>query len=161
MNDNNFLSLKFFSVIIKLFITTVVIVLYLHYFIPQSWGFYTIESNIPLYNIYKVHNGIADKVPLIKNNMSYGMGMSREGKILFDELYGIVNNKNLTWKVLIEDSLNSLTLHNKFTRLSSLGKDVTFKGFFLVTKAYRPSYNILRSGEKFRPSQQYIMVEIR
>jgi hypothetical protein len=89
------------------------------------------------------------------------MGMSRKGKILFDELYGIVDNKNLPWKLLNEDSLNYLTRHNTFTLLSGFSKNAIFKGLFLITKTDRPSYNILRTGENSRPSQQYILADIR
>src|SRR5258706_14218158 len=91
---------------IKLSVVMVVVILYIHYFFPQSWGFYTIESKQPLYNIYMVHSGIADKEPFLKNNLSYGMGISLKGRMLYNEIYNIVDNNNLPWKPLIEDSLN-------------------------------------------------------
>jgi len=136
------------------------VVLYIHYFIPQSWGFYTIEANVPLYNIYKVHNGIADKTTLIKNNMSFGMGMSRKGKILFDELYKIIN-KDLPWKSLNEDSISYITHNNKYTLIPNPSKDGTLNGNFLITKTDRPSYLNLKNDEKFHPAKQYILVDIR
>jgi hypothetical protein len=106
--------LKSVFTIIKLLLTVMVVILYIHYFFPQSWGFYTIEPKQPLYDIYVIHDGMADKKSLIKNNISYGMGISIKGKILFNELYGIVN-KNLPWKQLIEDSLNYITTHETYT----------------------------------------------
>jgi hypothetical protein len=161
MNNNSFLSLKFFSSLVKLFITAAVIVLYLHYFIPQSWGFYTIDSNIQLYSIYEVHNGIADKVPLIKNNMSYGMGMSRKGKVLFDELYIIISNRDLPWKRLNKDSLGYITQHENHISLYNFNKESALRGIYLITKTDRPSYEILKNGQQFIPSEQYILTDIR
>ena len=118
MSDKNLTSLKFFSAIIKLFITTGVIILYIYYFFLQSWGFYTTESKQPLYNLYMVHNGIADKEPFPKNNLSYGMGISLNGRILYNELYSIIDNKNIPWKPLIEDSLNYITKDGNYISLS-------------------------------------------
>lgn len=153
------IPLKFFSAIIKLFITSVVVILYIHYFLPQNWPFYTAEPNIPLYNIYRVQNGIADKSPLIKNNMSYGMGISRKGKILLTELYSIIENNDLPWKLLNQDSL--IIQHNNYIVLERAGENATFRGNFLITKTNRPSYLNLVSGELFLPAKRYILADIR
>lgn len=108
-----------------------------------------------------VHNGIADKEPFLKNNMSYGMGISLKGKILYNELYRITNNKNLPWKLLIEDSLNYITQHENYILISTGSEYATFRGNFLITKTERPSYLILKNGEGFHPSKQYILAGIR
>ena len=161
MTDRNFISLKFLSAIIKLFITVAVIILYIHYFFPQSWGFYTIEPKQPLYNIYRIHNGIVDKRQLIRNNMSYGMGVSWKGKILYNELYKIVGNKDLNWKVLNEDSVDYITRHSKFMTINGDNEYKNYRGRFLITKTSRPSYLNLKTGGKFYFPKQYILADIR
>ena len=146
---------------IKLFVIALVAILYIHYFIPQSWGFYTIEPRQPLYNIYIIRNGIADKTALIKNNISYGMGISLKGKMLYTELYSIIGNKGLVWKPLIDDSLDYITQHGNYTLISSAIGLTAFKGKFLVTKTNRPSYLMLKKGEWFNSLRQYVLADIR
>lgn len=147
--------------ITRLLAVAMVVVLYIHYFFPQSWGFYTIESNIPLYNIYPVHNGIADKSPLIKNNMSYGMGISMKGKILYNELYSIINNKNLPWKILKADSLNNIARDGGYIVISTGTENNIFSGKFLITKTGRPTYLTLTHSENIHALKQYILADIR
>lgn len=154
------MSIRLINAILKLPVIAMVVVLYIHYFFPQSWGFYTIKSNLPLYNIYVVRNGIVDKTPLIRNNFSYGMGISRKGKILYSELYDIAN-KNLPWKHLNKDSLRFYTLYDKYTPIAAGREPPNFKGQFLITKTSRPSFLDLKNGEQFHPSVQYILANIR
>jgi len=153
--------LKSIFTIVKLSVVVMVVILYIHYFFPQSWGFYTIEAKQPLYNIYMVHNGIADKEPFLKNNFSYGMGISLKGRMLYNKLYGIIDNKNLTWKTLIEDSLNYITQHGNYISLSGSSEYAALRGNFLITKTDRPSYLMLKSGGQFHASKQYILADIR
>jgi hypothetical protein len=161
MINKSFISLKVSSSIIKLFITVGVIILYIHYFFPQSWGFYTLEPKQPLYNIYIVHNGILNEKQLIRNNLSYGMGISMKGRILFSELYMIIDNKNLLWRPLIEDSLNYIIKHGNYISISTGNEYSAFKGNFLITKTVRPSYSDLKNGKKFYSSKYYILTNIR
>lgn len=154
------MALKPVVIIIKLSLTAMVVILYIHYFIPQSWGFFTLESKQPLYNIYTVHNGVADKKPFLKNNFGYGMGISMKGKIIYSELYNIIN-KNLVWKPLIEDSINYITQHGNYIILSTVSEYAALRGNFLITKADRPSYIMIKSGRKLHLQKQYVLVDIR
>src|SRR5258706_10192000 len=120
--------LKSVFTIIKLSLVVMVVVLYIHYFFRQSWGFYTIESKQPLYNIYMVHNGIADKERFLKNNLSYGMGISLKGRMIYKELYNIIDNKNVSWKPLIEDSLNYITQYGNYILLSRSSEYYALRG---------------------------------
>ncbi len=153
--------IKIFDTIIKLFATAAVTILYIHYFLPQSWGFYTIESKVPLYDMHMVRNGVADKKSFFNNNLSYGMGISRKGKILYNELYGIINNTSLRWKPLVNDSLNYITHYGKYIPISPGSEYNTLRGTFIITQTDRPSYLFLKTGKRFHASAQYILVEIR
>ena len=146
---------------IKLLMVTMVVILYIHYFIPQSWGFYTVEPKQSLFNIYTVHNKIVDKKSLIKNNLSYGMGVSRKGVSLYHQLQKIISNNNITWKLLNNDSLNYIIQQGKFATLAKATKGDAFEGFFLITKTSRPSYSDLKSGKRFQPLTQYVLADIR
>ena len=108
-----------------------------------------------------VHNGIADKERFLKNNLSYGMGISLKGRMIYKELYNIIDNKNVSWKPLIEDSLNYITQYGNYILLSRSSEYYALRGNFLITKTDRPSYLMLKSGEQFHPSKQYILVDIR
>ena len=162
MIDKNFISLKFFSALIKIFITVAVVILYIHYFLPQSWGFFTVEPRQPLITVYAVHNTIVDKKSFLANNMSYGMGVSRKGKILFDQLFRLLNtNKNLVWKTFNEDSLFYITQNEPYTVVSTGNKNSAYRGKFLFTKTDRPSDTVLRNRQKFVQAKQYILADIR
>ena len=100
MIDKNIISVKFLSAVTKLSITACTVILYLHYFIPQSWGFFTIEPIQPLLNAYTVHNGVINNKSLIANNMSYGMGISRKGIILFNGLVKLIEDTELNTLVI-------------------------------------------------------------
>ncbi|MEO6328975.1 MAG: hypothetical protein ABIO55_08585 [Ginsengibacter sp.] len=147
--------------IIRFPVVAVVVILYVHYFFPQSWGFYTTEARLPLYNIYNVHSGITDKIPFLKVNMSYGMGISLKGRIIYNELYSIIDKDNLPWKDLAQDSLNYITQHGNYILTSTGSEYAALRGNFLITKTNRPSYLMLKKGEKFHQLRQYILVNIR
>jgi len=142
----------------KLLLIVPVIILYIHYFFPQNWGFFIVKPREPLYNIYRVENGNADHRSIIKNNMSYGIGISREGRILYRELSKLIkDNSNLLWKPYDADSISRLIKNGNFILLS--GEPHFFKGKFLITKeeqAYS-SKNRLRAI----PLSQYILGETR
>jgi len=111
-------------------------------------------------NIYRVENGIANNKPLIQNNMSYGIGISRKGRVLFKELAKLINdNKNLSWKPLDEDSLSNVIKYGNFIFIS--GNSHFYKGKFLITKAEQLSDSSIKSGAGFNPARQYILGEIR
>jgi hypothetical protein len=160
MAKNNFISFKFFKTLIKIGVTTAVVILYIHYFFPQSWGFYTVEAKHPLYNIYKIYNGVVDKEPYLKNNMSYGMGISQKGRVIYNEVYSIID-KNLPWRPVIEDSIDYEIKHEKYSKISTGSEYAALVGKFLITRADRPSYLILKGAKKFHPSKKYILVDIR
>ena len=67
--------------IIKLPVIVVVVILYIHYFLPQNWGYFAMKPAKTFFNVYRVHDGIVQKKPLIPNNMSFGMGVSRNGRV--------------------------------------------------------------------------------
>ena len=161
MIDKNIISVKFLSAVTKLSITACTVILYLHYFIPQSWGFFTIEPIQPLLNAYTVHKGVINNKSLIANNMSYGMGISRKGIILFNGLVKLIeSNKNLVWKPLNEDSIYYITQHKIFIKITANNNISFYKGKFLFTKTGRPSYTVLKTKEKFVPFKQYILADI-
>lgn len=93
--------------------------------------------------------------------MSYGMGVSWKGKILFTDLYDIAKNKNLPWRPLIEDSLDYITQDENYILISTGSKYAAFKGKFLITKTSRPSYEMIKEGGRFHPLTQYILADIR
>jgi len=156
------MTLKFFSTTIKLVITSVVVVLYIHYFFPQSWGYFTIEPRQPIINVYAVRGGTVSTTSFIATNMSYGMGVSRKGKILFNELRRLLNaNKNMAWKPLNKASISSITQRENYNIITTGNKSNLFYGKFLIIKSDRPSGTILKNHRKFIPKEQYILAEIK
>ena len=89
------------------------------------------------------------------------MGVSLKGRILYKELYRMINSGNLVWKPLIEDSLNHITERGNYILISIGGEYNTLKGNFLITKTDRPSYSTLKSGGQFHPLKEYILVNTR
>jgi len=153
--------LKSILAILKLIVVAVVVILYIHYFIPQSWGFYTSDPTTPLISIYRVHNGFADREPYLKNNMSYGMGVSWKGKVLYSELYKMVSNKSLSWKVLVDDSLTCITQHGNYSSITADSEYKNIIGRFLIIKTERPSYSELKNRKRNPLSKQYVLADIR
>jgi len=155
--------LKSVFIIIKLLLTVIVVVLYIHYFFPQSWGYFTKEPLQPLITVYKIDNSIADKEPFLLNNMSYGMGVSRRGKILFNQLMKLLNaNKNFKWLPLREDSLSYITQHGTYTlALLNSNNNNICPGKFVIIKTERPTSTVLINRKKFVPAKQYTLADIR
>jgi hypothetical protein len=151
-----------FTVLIKLFITVCSVIFYIHYFFPQSWGFFTIEPAQPLLNAYPVHNGEISKVPLIANNMSYGMGVSRKGIVLFNGLVKLIGaNKNLSWRSLNEDSIQYIAHHDAYIEVTT-DKSISFyRGNYLLIKTERPSAFVLKNNLKFLPAKEYLLVDVK
>lgn len=157
----NEMFFKYMFTASRLLITMVVIYLYIHYFFPQSWGFYTVYPNVPLYDIYSIQNGKLNRTPLLGNNLSYGMGISRKGKLLYSEIYYIIIKKGLIWKPLIEDSINNIVARGNYISISTTNKSIIPKGKFLITQINRPTYLNLKKGELFQPLKQYILIDVR
>ena len=93
--------------------------------------------------------------------MSYGMGVSLKGKILYSELYKIIKNNTLPWKPLIEDSLNYITRYENYILISTDSEYGSFKGNYIITKTERPSYLMLKNGKQLHPVTQYVLADIR
>src|SRR4026207_1972933 len=86
-------SLKtYISAVIKLTVIVGVVILYIHYFLPQNWGYFVTKPVQTFFNVYRVHNQTVQNSPLIPNNMSFGMGISRKGRVYYKELIKIVNH---------------------------------------------------------------------
>ena len=147
---------------IKILITVLTVIVYFHYFRHQSWGYFTIDPKKPLINIYAVTEGILSHEPVIKNNMSYGMGISRKGIILYNELANIVStNKNLVWKKLNEDSLSFIVTAAKDVSLINHDDLKIGKGRFLITKTERVPFQMIDAKKKFIPTAYYTLTDIR
>jgi Sporulation delaying protein SdpA len=160
MTRNKINAIHYLLLIAKLLWIVPVIILYIHYFFPQNWGFFLVKPREPMINIYRVENGISNNKPLIQNNMSYGIGISRKGRVLFKELSKLINdNKSLLWKPLYEDSLSNVIKYGNFIFIP--GNSHFYKGKFLITKAEQLPDSSIKSGAGFNPSRQYILGEIR
>jgi hypothetical protein len=147
---------------IKILITVLTVIVYFHYFRHQSWGYFTIDPKAPLINIYAVNEGILSNEPVIKNNMSYGMGISRSGIILYNELANIIStNKNLVWKKLNEDSLSCIVTAVKDVSLINHDDLKVGKGIFLITKTERVPFQTINAKKKFIPTAYYTLTDIR
>ena len=154
--------LKLSFSVIKIFITALTVIVYIHYFYHQSWGYFTIDPKQPLINIYAVNDGALSNEPVIKNNMSYGMGISRKGIILYNELAKLIStNKNLVWKKLNEDSLLYIVKSGKDIGLISNDDLSIGKGRFILTKTERVPFQTIKGGKKFIPAQYYTLTDIR
>ena len=162
MTHNNTRYLKFSLLIIKIFITGLTIILYFHYFHRQSWGYFTIEPRQPLINIYPINEGVLSNEPAIKNYMSYGMGISRRGIILYNQWAKIITtDKNLVWKKLNADSLASIIKNEKDISLINFDDLGIGKGRFMLTKAETVPFETIKKNKEFIPSQFYTITEIR
>jgi hypothetical protein len=147
---------------IKILITALTVIVYIHYFHRQSWGYFTIDPKEPLINIYAVNEGALSNVPVIKNNMSYGMGISRKGIFLYNELANIISaNNNLVWKKLNEDSLSYIVTTGKDVGLISYDDLGIGKGRFLITKTERAPFQTIKAKKKFIPAEYYTLTDIR
>ena len=162
MSDKKTYYLKISFLVIKIFITASTVILYIHYFHRQSWGYFTINPKHPLINIYAVNEGTLSNKPILKNNMSYGMGISRKGLILYSELIKIIStDKNLVWKKLNKDSLLSIVKTGRDVGLINYDDLGIGKGRFLLIKTERTPFQTIKAKEKFVPSEYYTLTDIR
>ena len=153
---------KFIFAITKATIITSVVILYIHYYNHQSWGFFTIEPKQPIVEAYKIQNGIADKERVFSNNTNYGLGMCRKGIVLYTALRKLTDkNKDLEWKPLDEDSITSITKHGKYVNISTKALEGIYKGKFLITKTERPSDSTIINHQKFVALKKYILADVR
>lgn len=146
---------------VRICLVATVIALYIHYFIPQSWGFFTIEPRQALMDAYRIHDdGIVDKQRVFSSNVNYGMGISRKGIVLFTALFTLIDKKNLQWRILNEDSLAYLAKHGTYVRMNGDAQGI-YKGKFLITKIDRPPDSVIVKGDKFPAVKQYILADVR
>ncbi len=104
MMDKEIYSLKsVISIATKISVILVVASLYIHYFLPQNWGYFVKKPAQSFFNVYRVHNGAIQNSALIDNNMSYGIGISRKGRVYYKEL---INNSSVTFRMWISGKLN-------------------------------------------------------
>jgi hypothetical protein len=147
---------------LKILITVFTLVVYLHYFRHQSWGYFTIDPKTPLINIYSINEGTLSKEPVLKNNMSYGMGLSRKGIFLYNNLAKIITtNKNLAWKKLNEDSLPSIVKSDKDVSVIANDDLNIGRGRFLLTKTDRVPFQTIKATKEFIPAAYYTLTDIR
>jgi Sporulation delaying protein SdpA len=152
---------KLFFSTVKIGITIATVLVYFHYFRHQSWGYFTIDPRQPLINIYAVNGDTLSKEPVIKNNASYGMGISRKGIIWYNELANVVaNNKNLPWKKLDKDSVSHIVTTGGDVGLTGYNDLGVGKGRFLLTKTERAPFESAEK-KKFIPVEYYTLTDIR
>lgn len=144
----------------KLVLSSAVLVLYLHYFLPQNWGYFVTKPSPVFYNVYRVDKGIAQSTSLINNNMSFGMGISRRGRLLYKTLIEtIANNKSVVWKPLPK-APNSFLLPDSFDTIYVDKEKNYFTGPLLIISSVWPSDSTIRSKKPIRMAQQYILAFI-
>lgn len=162
MSNKKIHYLKISFLVIKIFITAATVTLYIHYFHRQSWGYFTINAKDPLINIYAADDGTLSDKSILKNNMSYGMGISRKGLILYSQLIKIIStDKNLVWKKLNKDSLLSIVKTGEDIGLINYDDLSIGKGRFLLTKTERIPFQTVKTKKKFIPSEYYTLTDIR
>lgn len=154
---NRITSNKSFLFWVKLALLALVLIFYFHYFFPQNWGFFTVKPIQPMLKIYEVHDGI---IQPMHNNMSYGLGISRKGRITYHQLSTLSKrNINLTWRTFTPDSLSGNAFHN-FSLING-GKKLSIKGKFIIIKEeqlFNPSLNFKTLQSLPR---EYTLAEIR
>lgn len=144
----------------KLVLSSAVLVLYFHYFLPQNWGYFVTKPSPAFYNVYRIDKGIAQSTPLINNNMSFGMGVSRRGRLLYKTLVEtIVYNKNVVWKPLPKTQ-KSFLFPNSFDTIYMDKEKNFFTGPLLITSSVWPSDSTIRSKKPIQMAQQYILAFI-
>lgn len=162
MNHTKSYYLKIFISTLKIFITAFTLFLYFHYFYHQTWGYFTTNPVQPLINIYAIEQDTISDKPLLKNNMSYGMGISRKGLILYDQLSKLVSNKQrLVWQKLDKDSLACIPKSGKNIAVISSDELGIGQGRFLLTKTERVTFQTASEKKNFTPVEYYVLTEIR
>lgn len=144
----------------KLVLSSAVLVLYLHYFLPQNWGYFVTKPSSVFYNVYRIDKGIAQSTPLINNNMNFGMGISRRGRLLYKTLIEtIASSKNVVWKPLPKPQ-NSFLLPDSFDTIYIDKEKNFFTGPVLITSSVWPSDSTIQSKKPIQVVQQYILAFI-
>ena len=95
MTQQGINSINFAIRIGKILLILPVIILYIHYFFPQRWGFFILKPRSAGINIYPIHDGKAIKDKGIRNNVSYGLGISRQGRFYYKELSRLIDEKDV------------------------------------------------------------------
>ncbi len=149
------------SAIIKVPVIVVVVILFIHYFLPQNWGYFAMKPAQTFFNVYRVQNGVVQNTPLINNNMSFGMGISRKGRVYYKELIKLLNNnKHIPWKPLHEGSFSFLLQDVVYDTIYIDNAQSFFTGKLLITSSERPSDTMI--NHKSMPVvKQYILAVIK
>lgn len=144
----------------KLLLLLPVIILYLHYFFPQRWGFFILKPRSAGLNIYQVLDGKIVSTSILHNNVSYGLGISRKGRFLYKELSRLIDeNKNLSWKPL-HDSPLTFVADSTYTIISY--RTYGFEpGKYLITKTQAIADSSILKSKEIIPVMQYSLAEIR
>ncbi|MBA2563347.1 MAG: hypothetical protein H0V14_10650 [Chitinophagaceae bacterium] len=146
------------SAIIKISVIVAVVILYLHYFLPQNWGYFAMKPAQTFYQVYSVQNGVIQNKPIIHNNMSFGMGISRKGRVYYKELIKILNNnKHIPWKPLEKGSIPFLSQGADYDTLYIDNSKSFFTGKLLITSSQRPSDTMLLNHKSMPLAKQFIL----
>lgn len=145
--------------IVKILLILPVIILYIHYFFPQRWGFFILKPRSAGINIYPIHDGKAIKNQGIGNNMSYGLGISRKGRYYYKELSRLIDdNKNLSWRPLADSQTTFMNEPYIVIPSAMYG----FKpGQYLITQMQKVSDSFIKNSNKIIPAKQYSLADIR
>ena len=147
------------SAIIKVPVIAVVVIIFIHYLLSQNWGYFTVKPAQTFYTIYRIHNEVIENSPLIYNNMSYGMGISRKGRVYYKELIKLLNNnKHIPWKPLHEGSFSFLSDDANYDTIYIDNEKSFFTGKFLLTSSERLSDTMILKHKLMPVAKQYISV---
>jgi len=160
MGNKRINAFNSFFLFTKLALIVPVIILYIHFFFPQNWGFFTVKPSQPVLKIYEVSDRY---IHLMHNNLSFGMGTSRKGRMIYHQLTTLSKrNINLTWRPFITDSIFQGNTNENFSQVNG-GKKLSIKGKFILIKedqVLEPSLPLNPTTLPVIP-QEYSMVEIR
>lgn len=163
MNSKNTHWIQRSLTAVKMLITALTLIIYFHYFNHQSWGYFTINPKQPLINIYTVsRGGTVSKDPALKNNMSYGMGISRKGIFLYNKLADIIaGDKDLVWKKWNQDSLLSLAKTANNIPVINYSDFNIGRGRFIITKTGRIPFDAINEKKKDIVPIVFTIIDVR
>ena len=160
MTQQGINSINFAIRIGKILLILPVIILYIHYFFPQRWGFFILKPRSAGLNIYPIHAGKAENNSIVHNNMSYGIGISRKGRYLYKELSRLIDeNKSLSWQPF-PDSQTIPVNGSTYTQIP-LNRYGFEPGKYLLTKTQTVPDSFLINNKKIISARQYSLAEIR